>query len=359
MSRISYYKPEFWINKGLSEIEATSKISEIKEKQKLNRKPRLTILQKQFWINKGLSEIEATSKISSLQKSNSSKVNFLNRFNPRSKESWMSKGLTEIESIQKLKEIFNSGSQFRKEYWIKRGLSELEATSNISKIQHNNSIKRKEYKKEDQNTNIEYYIKRNYPNAIEYYKDRQNTRCLQKYVEKYGEIEGIKKYNLSISKFINTAWYSKTKEEQINLTLKRTKFLNFYSNSSIIFFEKIIKDVNINYNIRWKKNEHFIKYDNGIVFYDFCIPELKLIIEYHGIKFHPNKNKLSISQFNEWTQLLSKKPANEIFKNDEFKKELAIKHGYDIFIVWENDNMESKIIELKNEIMQRINSKTN
>jgi very-short-patch-repair endonuclease len=106
--------------------------------------------------------------------------------------------------------------------------------------------------------------------------------------------------------------------------------------------------------IRWKNNEHFIRHQEGIVFYDFCIPDLKIIIEFNGAKFHPNKNKLSEEDFNQWTQLLSKQSAEEVYKKDMFKMKLAKDNGYDIFIVWENDNFNDKINELKFEINNKL-----
>lgn len=246
------------------------------------------------------------------------------------------------------------------QFWINKGFSEEEAKIKVKEVQTNNSRKRKEYKKEDQNTNIEYYIKRNYPNALESLKERQSTRSLTKYIEKYGDIKGIEKYNQSIEKFKYSAWYSKSKEEQIELTLKRIKSNNFYSKSSILFFEQLINDLNIpNKKIYWKNNEFFIKYENGIYFYDFCIPDLNIIIEFNGSKFHPNKNKMSCIEFNNWHQLLSNKSAFEVYEKDQHKNNLAITNNFDLFIVWDTDNMESKIIELKNELINRINKKRN
>jgi uncharacterized protein YoaH (UPF0181 family) len=325
----------------------------------MSEKKRYTCLTKEFWIKKGLSEDEAIQKVSEIQRKNSKKVNKENLFNPRLKESWIKKGLSEDEAIQKVSEIQVKSSNMRKEFWIKKGLSEDEAIQKVSEIQRKNSKKRKEYKKEDQNTNIEFYIKRKYPNALKSLQERQNTRSLEKYVERYGVEKGVLEYNKTIEKFKNSAWYSKTKEEQLELTLKRVKKTNFYSSASILVFEKIIENLHIPYKIRWKNNEHFIKYDSGIFFYDFCIPDINFIIEYNGIKFHPNKNKLSIEEFNDWKQLLSNTSANEIYEKDTLKYNVAKNNGYDIFYIWEDDNIELKINEMKNEIISRINQTTN
>ena len=245
------------------------------------------------------------------------------------------------------------------EFWINKGFSEEEAKQKISEIQKTNAKNRKTYEKEDQNTNIEFYIKRNYPNAEEALKERQTTRTLVKFIEKYGEEEGLEKYNKSIEKFKYSSWDSKTQEEKNELTIKRTKHSNFFSSSSIIFFKNLIKNINIPYQIFWKKNERFLTYNKGIFFYDFCIPEINLIIEYNGIKFHPNKEKMTNDEFLNWKQLLSNKSSQEIYEKDELKKQIAIQNNFDIFFVWENDNMETKITELRNEIISRINKKRN
>lgn len=121
---------EYWINKGFSEEEALSKITEIQTKSALKVKKRgkcdkKTIISKlgedkadiffkeksrfciEYWIKKGYNKEEAQEKISSLQKENAKLQDFTkkNMYSPRCKEYWMSRsGMTEEEAIKQVSE---------------------------------------------------------------------------------------------------------------------------------------------------------------------------------------------------------------------------------------------------------------
>ena len=62
-------------------------------------------------------------------------------------------------------------------------------------------------------------------------------------------------------------------------------------------------------------------------YYDFTIPELKLIIEYNGVMFHPRIKDTFYST------------VEDSIKKDNMKKELAKNHGYDIYCCWENQDL--------------------
>lgn len=75
--------------------------------------------------------------------------------------------------------------------------------------------------------------------------------------------------------------------------------------------------------------------------YDFTIKSQKLIIEYHGTKFHPK----SIDE--NWEQLFSQRSAKEIFLEDCKKKEFAENNGYRVLILWSDESDSANLEKSK------------
>ena len=74
----SIFRYQYWMQTGLSEIEARQKVSEIQKqnsKKSIQKfKPEYSLLHKEYWmLRKGMTEEEAIKKVSSLQKIYSSK----------------------------------------------------------------------------------------------------------------------------------------------------------------------------------------------------------------------------------------------------------------------------------------------
>ena len=80
-------------------------------------------------------------------------------------------------------------------------------------------------------------------------------------------------------------------------------------------------------------------------YYDLYIPKFKLIIEYHGSKFHPNPTVLG-NRLLEWKQLKSNKSAQEILDRDRRKQFIAEKNGFTPITIWDTDKIEDKINEI-------------
>ena len=79
-----------------------------------------------------------------------------------------------------------------------------------------------------------------------------------------------------------------------------------------------------------------------LYFYDFCVVELKIIIEYNGIIFHPREKD---SPF--YT-------VRESIKKDNIKKALANSYNYDMIYVWDTENEDKRLDEVSTEITKRI-----
>lgn len=136
-----------------------------------------------------------------------------------------------------------------------------------------------------------------------------------------------------------------------------------YSESSCVFFDLVIAEVKRQTNIKFKKPlmrrkelALFCEETNKKRFYDFCMPEINLIIEYHGDMWHANPEKYSAEDFTNTYFRRLNKTAADVWAIDEAKANLAIKHGYDFHVVWESKREEvfDDIVDL---IVKKLNIK--
>ena len=236
------------------------------------------------------------------------------------KEYWLLKGLTYDESlieIEKCREmitdvIVNSfefykittdmnddsikyklreQSQFCVEFWLKKGLNEKESLEKIKKIQKNNSLKGIELRIKNPekytsilNNQIGYWVKKGY--TIEESKkiisERQRTFSLEKCIEKYGKVDGVKKF-----------------KDRQHKWLKSYKRNNFSKISQELFWDIIKNEPNItdreiyfatyNNGIKdesGKNNEYRLKLRDSVILPDFFDKKNKKIIEFDGTYYH-------------------------------------------------------------------------
>lgn len=248
-------------------------------------------------------------------------------------------------------------------WWLARGWDENYAKQKISEFQSKNALKYSNKRKQnpeqykDVNSNqIGYWLKRGYSEeeAKEKVKERQQTFTLEKCIQKYGEIEGRKRFEERQKKWQNTL---QSKDDYIEVVIKRCSHSS-YSNISQELFDKLYKllqDNNINCDVYYHNLNHewgFGIKKHGGVLYDFVIPELKYAIEFNGNRFHPNKEKLSKEEFKNWTNPWGK-TAKEQYKFDKFKNNAIIKKGFTLDIIWEDEYLENKD-KILNIILNRI-----
>lgn len=235
------------------------------------------------------------------------------------------------------------------QWWIFRGWDEIYAKNKISEYQSLNSKKyRKKYNENPQkykihiDTCIEYWLNKGYTEdeAKQKLSERQNTFSLQKCIEKYGEDEGKKRFELRQKRWQHTLM---SKDNYMEIVYKRTFNGICASKVSQELFKAIherleeygIKDLIMYY----QSNNHewgFGIKNRGGVLYDFVIPSLKYAIEFNGDRFHPNKEKLSLYEWNNWTNPWGKK-ADLVYKKDFEKNQAIINKGFILDIIWESD----------------------
>ena len=167
-------------------------------------------------------------------------------------------------------------------------------------------------------------------------KEIQTTNSVERYIKKYGEQEGLLK------------WLSRNKEWGKIIQKKKMESCKIgcsYSKSSKLFFDDLVsefKKYNIKFNNVYYGEQEFCKWDSENkrpYFYDFVIPELKLCVEYNGVKFHPREGDV------EWVGLFGETYEYKL-NYDKRKIKVIEDCGYNVIVVWEDDNLDKKIKDI-------------
>ena len=292
-------------------------------------------------------------------------------------------GLTQEEAEKKIEKITQKIEKTKKElpefdfkamnpknpeHWIKKGYNEIEAINLAKKqLQYMQSIA---YKKKQLNpekykssytTSLEYWIERGFSEkeAKEKLKERQAVGRLDKFIERYGEEEGRKRWEERQVKWQKTL-QDKTPEEkerinklkgvtlenmirkwgEIDGTEKYHNWLlsreksKFYSKISQELFYQILNHIIDKENVKFASHngEKIIQRFKKSYMYDFCYKNK--IIEFNGDAWHANPK---FYNENDTPNPFSLLPAKELWKIDENKQNIAKSLGYDILIIWENE----------------------
>jgi len=177
---------------------------------------------------------------------------------------------------------------------------------------------------------------------------RKDSMSFNHYLKKYNNnyIVARKEYNKRIKKCcsnLSPFICNGVSKESIKVLLKYYKFFRRQN----IDKDKIFIGLkgSSEYNILYKTKE-----GNKRFFYDFTIPEIKLIIEYHGEKFHPNPKWRfeNINKWNKWRGIFDNLNVEKRYKLDLLKKKEAEKSGFKVFEIYSSDNKEEKYEEIIN-----------
>ena len=180
-------------------------------------------------------------------------------------------------------------------------------------------------------------------------KERWDNTSLEAFCSRYGKEEGISKYNeyccrLRENNPVCIEYYRKKNisDEQAfeiisNIQWERNKNVNRISKESLKYFN-IINSIlsNRGMECQYGKNEivlrltfeeYMLYMKNQMFFYDFFVPQLNLIIEYHGKFFHDDIDYNS-------TLLVTKDDIATIeYNKDFYKKWFAEQRGYTVIIL--------------------------
>lgn len=305
---------EYWLERGWTEESALIELK--KRNNEIKQRNRLCI---EYWINKGYSEEEGLKIISEAQ-SRSSK--FVVNNQGKSKKMLREKGYTEEE----ITEICLTPANIK--FWIKKGYSEEDAIEMVSK-NAKYAASCVDPEKVITSTKLVYWTNMGYTEeeAIKLRSERQSTFSLSKCIEKYGEDEGVKRFNdrqLKWQKSLSSGGNLKIGYSAISQKLFY-EILDHYDviDKSEIFFATHNK-------------EYVLEKENGGVWlYDFTDLKNKKIIEYHGDDYHGNPKKYKADDYpNPFRKDLT---AQEIWDKDKRKFDIAYKHGFEILTIWDSE----------------------
>lgn len=259
------------------------------------------------------------------------------------------------------------------EYWLNKGLSEELAKQEMHNC-YSLAGKKQYEKRRDAGEEfltvrqLKYWVNKKGLSIEQAKKElsiRYGTRSLDYCIEKYGETLGKIKFIERNEKWLATL-NNKTEEEKLEILKKKTIRLTRYSKKSIDLFNIVLKEIKDKYNLEFSKiymaEKEFYIYDEinkKINFYDLMIKDLNLIVEYNGIKFHPNKNILSNDEWNVWYNVYSGLSAEEQLKIDEYKRNLALRKKYHYIIIWENETVEKSKNIIINKILEIYENRIN
>lgn len=263
---------------------------------------------------------------------------------------------------------YNNSSNARKitskrslNYWLQLFPDEVIAKQKLNEYQSSH-VKKHLIDKSDEYINnynkinspwtIEFYIKKGYSTQdgteiISNIKKDSSLFCIEHYLNRGYSLEDatqIKQEYWLNNCYNNGTNISKQSLKQFENILN---YLSQYNDIICIYYGDKINDRK-EYFLYDKENKRYYFYDLTILYND-----IKLIIEYNGHRFHPNKEKLSNSEWNSWKCLFNENlNANDKYEYDLCKKQLALNNGFKYLTIWDNDNL----IENNNKIKQFIDN---
>lgn len=312
---------------------------------------------KQFYIVRGFSEQEASQKIQSRQNSNNAstimskhKVSFNDALIIQQHRA--QKGLQTLISKSSKEQV----TENKRLVWANNKhmfFSRLAETLNVDISSAQYIFRRDNALKRDissciPNTTILYYLNQgmNLNEANIALKKRQSTFSLEKCKDKYGEEQGIVRWNERQQKWLSTM-NAKSDEEKQRILIAKISNGAFVSKESLDFFGKLIIDLPQNLTYLYGNKEYFINHKGKFWKYDFTILELKIIIEYNGIHVHPRDD------FDErWIHPFTKETKQQRLAHDKQKHDAAVANGFTVLYVWNDMDLRSQQQHIVNVIAQ-------
>lgn len=228
-----------------------------------------------------------------------------------------------------------SRSPFSKDFVKYDGIENVEEhISNFAKLAIKDRIS---------DTTIQYYINKGYSidESEELLKERQRTFTLDKCIEKHGKKIG------------KDVWHLRQEKWQKSL-LENGNIKCGYSKVSQELFQELLKSYDVvnndmsNIYFATKNKEYFISLKGkGFFIYDFVDINNMKIIEYNGDLYHANPKIFKPNDYPHPYYKENGPSAEETWKRDNIKHEVAIEKGFEILVIWDSEyrNDKNKAIE--------------
>jgi len=149
-------------------------------------------------------------------------------------------------------------------------------------------------------------------------KDRYGDKSkLEIFIDKYGE-NGPTMYAEYLQKIFKSIGASAEAETLIKSIISDNPWLQKYT----LYY----RDSNLLNSVEW-----FIADKSGVCFYDFCVKERKVILEYDGSRWHPTLEQ--VEKFGDEIMQVIGISYREKYNRDIDKRVKAEKHGFTVFTV--------------------------
>jgi len=297
-------------------------------------------------------------EISNKKKKSQTEEAYIDRYGEEGKKIW--KDINERRGL----------SAFTVSYWIEKGLLKEEAKNKVSEISKKGSKKGNLVQANQRENDYEswakkipttkfYWLEQGYSEeeAIEKVTERQTTFSKEKCIEKYGEEDGLKRWEERQERWqFNLHAFNESKKKEKYSTIGKA------SKESILCFQPILdylKSLNIDYYFGEDENTEFrIFVGDRWWLFDLTIPELNLCFEYNGEVFHPNPKWLEndLEKWTDWQQPYNLKKAEEVREYDLTKHRLLKEsNNFDVFEIWSSVPLEKN----RNFMLEIINKRLN
>lgn len=314
-------------NSRAAEVFARSKVGVLKPL------PRSKI---EYWVERGHSNEEAQQEV--IKRKVQLKKRQTKCTSPFARDHWTSKinpNTGKNYSIQEADFERNSRRPIRQEYWTSKGYPLEEATNlalNAKKQNDSVGAKRSALRSDLEKTShtsgrtIQHWLIRGFSDeeAKDLVSNRQRTFTLKKLVQKHGAKEGHKLWADRQQKWQNTL-KSKTIEEISRINKKKVSSggISAAERKLFIALEPHFENLKTQITLRADDRKSFI-FDLGVG---------QKLIEYNGDYWHANPAKYVSTD----VIRVSNRLAEDIWKRDALKVQVAEEQGYNVLTIWESD----------------------
>lgn len=209
---------------------------------------------------------------------------------------------------------------------------------------------------------VKKYGKKEGTRVFNEYREKQRyKKSKQRYIDEFGEEQGLEIFKeINKKKVQSLENFQRRYGKEEGLKRYRSFVENhrkgFSDVASNLFeqIESLLNTDNVSFLYLPKNSELLLEKIGGFYKYDFCIPELKFIIEFNGDIFHGNPQLFSESDCpNPYDRTLTVK---QMWLNDKEKIDLARSKGFEVMVIWERDYRNNPEI-IVNNIINTINEK--
>jgi len=166
-------------------------------------------------------------------------------------------------------------------------------------------------------------------------KERYGDKTkLELYLEKYGE-EGHINYAEYLQTIFKSIGHSKEAETFIKSVIGKNDWLTNYT-----LYYRDSEDKT--------KCEWFLSTKEGVNFYDFCVKEAKVILEYDGARWHPTE--VQAKELKNELMEITGLTFDQKYKKDQSKLKMATDLGFKVFLV-RSDFTEQQKLDTINEFI--------